>query len=317
MPCYSPVRAFKGRGADSPASLSRRGGWSDRAFAVACGQCIGCRLARTQSWAIRCVHEAQMHENSVFITLTYDQEHVPDDGSVDVREWQLFAKKLRKERGPFRYLHCGEYGGRSFRPHYHALLFGLHFPDQMLVERSPQGERLFYSHELGEIWGKGQHRIGALTYQSAAYVARYCVGKASVNHRTWDGVAYYEERYRRLDVETGEEYYVRPEYATMSRRPGLGATWYEKFKGDLFPHDQVVIDGKKMPVPEYYMRKLELEDPEMFEELAARRRARATRLGASSGIGSSIAGRNDVSPARLDDRREIAEAFYATRDQDL
>lgn len=314
VPCYSPVRAFKGR--DGVATLARRQGWSDRAFAVACGQCVGCRLARAQSWAIRCVHEAQMHESSCFVTLTYDQGHVPADGSVDVREWQLFAKRVRKELGPFRFLHCGEYGGRSYRPHYHALLFGVEFSDALCVER--QGEtKLYWSETLARLWPKGQHRVGAVSLQSAAYVARYCVGKATKNPTTWDGVAYYEERYRRVDLETGEEFYVRPEYATMSRRPGLGATWYAKFWRDVFPSDQVVIDGKRLPVPDYYSRKLQVDAPEMFEAIQAERRARARARGAASGIGPYIDGEGDLSPSRLADRREIAEAWFAQRSIEL
>lgn len=311
VPCYRPIRAFKGR--DGVATLARRQGWSDRAFAVACGQCIGCRLARAQSWAIRAVHESMMHSSSVFLTLTYDQAHVPDDGSVDVRTWQLFAKKVRKELGPFRFLHCGEYGGRSYRPHYHALLFGVEFPDALCVETASDGSRLYWSDQVARLWRKGQHRLGAVTMQSAAYVARYVTAKASRNARTWDGVAYYEERYRRVDDETGEEFYVRPEYSTMSRRPGLGATWFEKYWRDVFPHDQVVLEGRSYAVPDYYSRKFQARDPEAFLEIQAERRARARARGAASGIGSFIDGEGDLAPARLADREQIAEAFFSSR----
>lgn len=301
MPCFYPLRAFKG---PQGVTLKRREAYGDLAFAVACGQCIGCRLARVQSWAIRCVHEASLHESSCFVTLTYGPEYVPADGSVDVREWQLFAKRLRKRRGRFRFLHCGEYGGATYRPHYHALLFGVDFRDR--VELSRAG--LFTSPELAEVWGLGQVSVGDVSYQSAAYVARYCVGKLS-------GAAG-AEKYRRIDAATGEEFFVRPEYATMSRRPGLGAGWYERFRSDVFPADECVIEGRKVPVPDYYFRKLEVEDPSMYAALKDARRARALARGAAP-IGTDPRGTGDLSPERLETRREIAEAWFAAKCADV
>lgn len=228
---------------------------------MACGRCIGCRLDRSRSWAIRCVHEGQVHEASCvcgcqrgeepkncFITLTYDDEHLPADWSVDVREWQLFAKRLRKRSGPFRFLHCGEYGGENLRPHYHAVLFGKEFGDKEQVCVNRRGEPVFSSQELSEVWGKGFVTVGDLTWQSAAYVARYVVKKVTGPQA--------EEAYCRVDAESGECVEVRPEYATMSRRPGIGSAWLSRFKKDVYPDDFVVHDGRKFRPPSFYDRRL-------------------------------------------------------------
>lgn len=245
-----------------------REGFVDRPVDLPCGQCITCRLAKAQAWATRAVHEAQMHERNCFITLTYDDEHLPEDGSLDVRDWQLFAKRLRKKVGPFRFLHCGEYGDNTHRPHYHALLFGLDFHrDRKPWNYHGSSSQLWISDTLESTWGQGFTSIGPLTEQSAAYVARYTVKKA-----TGPGGA---ERYRRIDLTTGEEFYVRPDYATMSRRPGIGSSWLEKYHRDVYPSDQVVHNGRKLRPPEFYDRRLEASDPGLLADLKEQRRAKA------------------------------------------
>lgn len=240
-----------------------------------------------------------MHSRNAFVTLTYDQEHMPVDGSLDVREWQLFAKRVRKELGPFRFLHCGEYGERTYRPHYHALLFGLDFADRVLL-REKRGGNLYASPTLERLWGRGQCSFGAVTPQSAAYVARYSVKAESGSRR--------KEQYRRLDEETGEEWYVRPEYLTMSRRPGLGAGWYAKFKSDVFPDDEVVLDGFKQGVPDFYWRKLEQDDPALFFTLKAARQEYAARDVVAAPLGVVRAEGSEQSFRRLGVRERVAHA---------
>ena len=156
------------------------------------------------------MHEASLHERNCFITLTYRPEDLPADGSVDVRHWQLFAKRLRKRLGPFRFLHVGEYGETNYRPHYHACIFGQDFSADRVLTKEVGDSKHYTSPTLESVWGHGYTHIGLLTMTSAAYVSRYCVKKLT-------GPQGKESR-RRIDTDTGEEYFVRPEYLTMSRR---------------------------------------------------------------------------------------------------
>lgn len=151
---------------------------------VPCGQCIGCRLERSRQWALRCVHEASLHDENCFITLTYDPEHLPiyfrDDGpalgTLCKEDFQNFMKRLRERIGTkIRFFHCGEYGEQLGRPHYHAIIFGYDFADKTPIEVSDGGHNQFVSEMLTEVWGKGRCTIGAVTFDSAAYVARDCV----------------------------------------------------------------------------------------------------------------------------------------------
>jgi hypothetical protein len=195
-------------------------------------------------------------------------------------------KRLRKKFGPnIRFYHCGEYGevcrvsgksrhnapaGKFYpsigRPHYHALLFGFNFPDRELFKISPQGNHLYTSNILAELWPYGLAVIGDVSFQSAAYVARYVMKK--VNGSKADEVDRFGLRpYERMNLQTGEVFQCAPEYTTMSRRPGIGKDWYDKFKDDVFPHDYVVVNGVKCRPPKYYFSQLENDCPEMYDEI--------------------------------------------------
>ena len=126
---------------------------------------------------MRCMHEKQSHERSAFITLTYDEEHLPQDGGLDVSHFQKFMKRLRKKRGKVRFFHCGEYGDMKGRPHYHAILFGIDFWDDQVLVEEKNDNPYYISAELAQLWPFGQHRIGEVTFESSAYVARYIMKK--------------------------------------------------------------------------------------------------------------------------------------------
>lgn len=260
MPCYKPLSAWRvsaGAG-KSRIYFSKDEGnfWDTReGIDLPCGQCIGCRLERSRRWAVRIMHEAQMHEASCFITLTYSDEHVPRNGSLDVRDFQLFMKRLRRgSSGPLRFFHCGEYGDQTARPHYHACLFGEDFlSDRQLLKANKQGDPLYVSDKLSEAWGLGHANFGALTFESAAYVARYCLKKIS-GAKAAD---HYGDR--------------KPEYVTMSRRPGIGATWFARFGKEVYPSDSTVMRGKEMMPPPFYDKLLEKTDPLLFAEVKAKR----------------------------------------------
>ncbi len=249
--CFRPITGYR-----TPAgkvTFKQKEGYYDKPVTIACGQCRGCRLERSRQWAVRCMHEAQMHPRNSFITLTYDDEHLPPTGGLVLEHWQKFVRSFRKGGYKFRYYHCGEYGDEHGRPHYHAILFGLDFPDQVYEETTQHGDKLYSSPTLSKYWPKGRSRIGAMTFKSAAYVARYCMKKIN-----GDPAA---EHYETVNTLTGEVHQVKPEYQTMSRRPGIASTWFAKYGSDIFPSDQCVVNGKITRPPRFYDTQYELSDP--------------------------------------------------------
>lgn len=255
MPCTSPIDAWPA----SPDAADRRLVFSPmrsysgaKAISIPCGKCDSCRQARSRGWATRIVHEAQLHASSYFVTVTYSPENLPADLSVSVREHQLFMKRLRERFGAMRFFVRAEYGERFLRPHMHYILFGLELSDLVPWKRTASGEMLYRSEAFEAVWGLGQCLVGLVTYRSAAYCAGYVNKKAAGRA----GV----DPYMRFNGETGETWQVAPEFVLMSRRPGIGAEWYARFKRDAFPSDFVVIDGQPRPVPRYYKNKLSVDE---------------------------------------------------------
>ena len=131
MPCYTPETGYRSRMGRNPETgkwpivFNVADGYHDMPVQVPCGKCIGCRLDYSRKWAIRCVLEAQMHKENCFLTLTYDDEHLPKGEKLEKEEMQKFWKRLRKATGTkIRYYMAGEYGTEGGRPHYHACVFG-------------------------------------------------------------------------------------------------------------------------------------------------------------------------------------------------
>lgn len=260
MACFHPIDAFqskwkKDNGKSSIVFKVPVQSFSNfEAIKVPCGQCVGCRLERSRKWALRCMHEMKMHEDNCFITLTYNNQHLPDDKSLDIRHFQLFMKRLRKKFGKgIRFFHCGEYGENFGRPHYHAIIFGFDFKDKVPFKVTATGEILYTSADLDALWQKGFCTVGEANFATAAYVARYVMKK--VNGERAD--AHY------FDSSTGV--FLRPEYVTMSRRPGIGSTWYDRFEKDVFPSDFLIVNGVKCKPPRFYDSRYEVSNPEGFE----------------------------------------------------
>jgi hypothetical protein len=211
-----------------------------------------------------------MHEQNCFITLTFSPEELAkreNPQSLDVGEFQRFMKRLRKKYGAgVRFFHCGEYGEQNKRPHYHALLFGVDFSDRQLFSQR-DGVKLYVSDSLSKLWPYGFSTIGDVTFESAAYCARYVMkkirGEAASEHYMW------------TDMSTGEVTQVKPEYATMSRKPGIGKTWFDKYKKDVFPNDYCVIRGHEVRPPRYYETLLSEEE---LIELKAKRKENAPEV---------------------------------------
>jgi len=237
---------------------------------IPCGKCIGCRLERSRQWAMRCMHEASLYEDNCMVTLTYDPAFMPSDCGLHLEHFQLFFKRLRKKFGNgIRYFHCGEYGDLG-RPHYHAIIFNLDFPHKKKL-KDEDGMVTWTSDMLSEIWGKGYCTISAVTFDSAAYVARYCLAKFTGPEA--------DEHYRYVCDQTGKVYRRASEYATMSRRPGIGRDWFVKFKSDCYPSDFLIVKGHRVKPPKYYDKLFEKEDKIGFENVKDQRELKQEKKG--------------------------------------
>jgi len=266
MACYHPLDAWRSPSGQVLLAYNARYCHSRNPdFKLPCGRCIGCRLDLSRKWAVRCMHEAQMHKDNCFITLTYDDAKLPErpDGvppanvSLYYEDFQLFMKRLRKRftGKTIRFYMCGEYGENFHRPHFHACIFGLDFPDREFFARTASKSIIYRSKILEELWPYGFSSIGNFNYQSAAYVARYCLKKIVGNggYDKHNNYIHPDDHYAVVDPLTGEIlYWKTPEFNKMSRRPGIGGTWFDKFETDVFPHDHVIVNSKPVSVPRYY-----------------------------------------------------------------
>lgn len=254
MACFHPIPALQ----DGARVILHPRPLGSENLRLPCGRCIGCKTARSQEWATRCVHELREHHNAIFATLTYDDAHLPADGSLVPEHLTLFLKRLRKTvadsadtwisgNGPeyfyakrLRYLACGEYGELRGRPHYHAILFGITCNDANRATNI-----LFNSPELEWLWGHGTVNYGEVTRASAAYVAGYSVKSLGRPNCDSDGVV------------------VVPPFLRVSQ--GLGKRYVDKYATD-FRNGCVVVDGTPQRLPRYYKKRLEALRPDIAED---------------------------------------------------
>jgi hypothetical protein len=279
MACVAPLTGWRSKFVNPKTGkrsivFSPNDGYKDMEVTVPCGRCHGCRLEHSRQWAVRCVHEAQMHKENSFITLTYSPENLPKDHSIHKEELQRFFKRLRKNTGKrFKYFACGEYGEKNNRPHYHAILFGQSFyEDRYLHTKTRNGDILYRSPTLEKSWTLGHSLIGEMSFQSAAYVARYCMKKRKGDNDAIDPKTgkTNKEHYMVADPDTGEIHQIEPEFCLSSRgsgkkddqtlwRYGLGRAWLEKFQSDT-NKDYITVNKQKMSLPRYYDNVLAVED---------------------------------------------------------
>lgn len=244
MPCDGPLTAYY-PAEDSPDKrlvFDKKKSHSGVPVKVGCGKCSGCRLEHSRQWAVRIMHEKRMHNASCFVTLTYDDAHLPKWKSLSMEDFQNFMKRYRDRVGsskefPTRFFACGEYGERGARPHYHLLLLNRDIEDRRFYKMSGEN-RLYTSKFMDDVWGKGFTVIGDVTFDSAAYVARYCMKK--INGPL--AAAHYGDRL--------------PEFITMSRRPGIASAYFDKYKQELINTDSVIMNGVEAALPRYYDNKL-------------------------------------------------------------
>lgn len=262
-----------------------------RVQVIPCGKCIGCRLEYSKDWATKGCYEAETHKHNWFLTITYDQEHLPEaddmigeygeeicqnpNGTLKPSDFTNFLKRLRDfykrkyNHEGIRFMGCGEYGSKGMRPHYHAIMFNLPIqPEKMKFhEYNANHEALWRVPELEKIWEKGMIVAAEVNWNTCAYVARYITKKV--------GLPTQEAYYKRLGIE--------PEFFRMSRRPGIGREYFEKHKDEIYASDNLVIKkygGGTMKVkpPRYYDRLYDIENHEQMETIKKKRNANAERI---------------------------------------
>ena len=307
MPCYSPLKGWTD---PDTGGIRFRCDGAKTKMEVACGQCLGCRLDKSRMWAMRIIHESSLYESNCFITLTYNDDKVPQDWSLHRKHFVDFMKRLRKKFAPqkIRYYMAGEYGNRCQhgidldlvkcplcnvgRPHFHACIFNCDFPD--LVPYGSRGGELRYTSPFLEvIWGYGFVDVSELNFESAAYVSRYILKKVTG--------AMANDHYMAYDLD-GVITFLEPEYCTMSRgrRPdgGIGYRWFQKYGSDVFPSDEVPVPGVGVlkSVPRYYEELFKLSDPLSLEEI---KKLRVEFMRAHG---------EDYTPERLMDKYKVKKA---------
>lgn len=268
MPCYTPLGVkldVDGKPVFKRFMQCEPDQW------IPCGKCIGCRLDYSREWAIRLQHEQITSHSSCWITLTYDDDHLPVSDlsphpSLSKSDWTTFTKSLRNRGYKFKCYAAGEYGDRFGRPHFHACMFNLDFPDRRFKYTTDTGYEVHSSQILTDIWGKGFADVSDLSYDNAAYTARYTLkkiyGEAATDH------------YRRWDA-YGNQYWIEPEFSIMSRGGrtgrGIGYDFYQQYGDRIRFYDSVAIDGHEFPVPRYYDKLTEQEYPAEYERIKERR----------------------------------------------
>lgn len=266
MACESPMRAYA-RADGSGVSFYKRKDpqyWVQpyTGLAIPCGHCILCREEQARQQAVRIEHEARMWVESSFVTLTYEDKHLPKYGSLRYADTTKFWKRIRmhlhrQKLGKLRYYMVGEYGDETLRPHYHACIFGQAFiQDRIFIRHKPTP--LWTSPLLQELWGLGQVSVGALTFETARYAASY-VTKKLVS----------KQQYVRADEESGELIPLEQPRAFMSKN--IAKSWWQRWKQGVIENDFVVINGQRQKPPKAYDRWLREVDEKKAAEIKAQR----------------------------------------------
>lgn len=267
MPCNRPIQGYRSKNPSEngkyPLVFNVRDGANDDTLDVPCGMCLGCRADLANEWELRMMHELKCHDDASFITLTYDSEHLPFDGGLQPDHWTLFMKRLRKNvRKKIRFVMGAEYGEKRLeseilwltndgdrllgRPHFHAIIYGYDFPDK--EPHSVSKDNTLYTSELLQAcWPYGFSSIGEANNSTARYTLKYIYKQLRGDSAT---------QYKRIHPATGEEYPIQPEFRRSSRNPGIGEPWFRKFSSDLHK-GYVSFEGKKRPIPRYYMKLME------------------------------------------------------------
>lgn len=283
MSCYHPITAFRTPDGIVFQELSRHDILGS--IEISCGRCQGCRARRARDWQIRCVHEAQCWPENCFLTLTYSDENLPCNGSLNHRDFQLFMKRLRESRGHrIRFFMCGEYGPQTLRPHYHALLFNCDFRDRKVAGKSRTGFDFYTSEALSSLWKLGHATVQDMSPATAGYCCSYVFDKVTGDLAE----AHYGLR--------------KPEYCACSLKPGIGSFWFSVYGADKSKQDFVVHEGRKTAPPKYYDKLSDRAGFEWLDEIEWQREKRA-KLFLDDATPERLAVREQVHAARLKSRK--------------
>jgi len=257
MSCNNPIKCYRTVKADEttgkrPVVFRPPVGEPYTLMSVPCTKCNGCQKDRTIEWGIRCHHEAQQHESNQFLSLSYDKKNLPKDKMLDRRHLQLFFKRLRKNTGQkIKFMYCGEYGERTWRAHYHAIIFGLEIDDLTYCKTGKNGDPLYTSKKIDATWGLGMVICGHVSFASSQYVAKYINKRSHILKRLREA-----------------SNFVAP-FGQSSQ--GLGIDWLKKYYKDVYPNDYITIDGNKYKVPKGYDKWMEQNHPEELKEVKRNR----------------------------------------------
>lgn len=269
MQCIRPIKAGFDRFGNITYS-SRSHDKSIESFAFACRKCLPCRLNYAREKAIRAIHEAKMHENNIFLTLTYNDENLPKDGKLNYLDIQLFIKRLRKEieknitdkelkeKLKIGYICTGEYGDKNKRPHWHLIIFNYRPSDAKYKYSSKTGDKVYSSMVLTDLWGKGNIDFGSVTLDSAGYVARYAAKK--------------------LAHGKDNEHQFQPIHKTSSKH-AIGKKYLEKYWQNIFDLGYIVLPNyQKAAIPRYYEDWLKKNHPDEWMKYYTTLKEKAKKL---------------------------------------
>lgn len=244
-----------------------------------CGKCLSCQIDKSKEWAVRGFHESQCHLENSFVTLTYNDENLPKNGTLLKSDLTNFIKRLRYYIQPLKvkFLAAGEYGSEnnSHRPHYHLCIFGYDPRDKIYKFTNKYGDPVYTSKFILKAWqNKGHITVASLNYRTVAYTARYTVKKIvtkedRIQSEYWIDKTTGETNYDPVAYKKGLLMKGKiPEFITMSN--GIGKNWHEKYKTDT-EKDYITVNYAKHKVPKYYDKQLEKTDPELLNKIKARR----------------------------------------------
>lgn len=305
MACFKPIEGYRARAGGF--TLNRTEAFVDQPMTISCGRCRGCRRARTESWGLRCMHEMKYHAENSFLTFTYDDYNLPAPNFIGEngysvsslegtkKDLRTFFRKLRRylQGKKIRYFAAGEYGPSTWRVHGHGILFGHAFLEDRYKWRTHKGNIYYRSPTLEKLWGKGIVEFCDANFQTAKYVAGYCLKKMHGDKAI--------EHYKRINPETGEVFNLEPEFMICSTRPGIGSRWFNDYnETDAYTEDGLRIMGskRKFPIPKYYDKLKKRAEGDYIEALKKKRRKKL--------IDRRVIANN--TPERLKVREEVAEA---------
>lgn len=263
MACKWPIDAFRPANGGPIRFKPPSDGRAYTPIQIPCGYCILCREEHARQAAVRIVHESMMHDRNCFITLSYNDTHLPTHNGLQYSDLRKFIKRMRNRMGKFRFYAVGEYGDRSMRPHYHACVFGMDFTEDMIVLKE-KPHRLWTSPYLEEAWGLGMVSVGALTFETARYTASYVTKKLKS-----------KQQYVRVDEETGELIPLEQPRAVMS--DNIGKEWWKLWRQGVEDHDRVIINGRPQKPPKAYDKWLKESNEQKMEEIKTARKKKAKK----------------------------------------